>query len=149
MEARARLRHLRISPKKVRLVVDLIRGAQVKVAINQLEVLPKGATGPVLKLLKSAIANARHNYKMKDEGMMIKEVYVDQGPTLKRWRARAHGRAAEIRKKTSHITIVITGDVEVNKSAKIKVEDKKVKDNIVEAKETKSKVKKNASKDNK
>lgn len=103
----AKLRHLRISPRKVRLVVDLIRGMDVVEAENQLKFLPKRAADPVLKLLKSAIANALNNYKAVKENLYISKITVDPGPTLKRWMPRAMGRATPKLKRTSHITIAL------------------------------------------
>jgi len=99
-QSKAILKYLRISPRKVRLVADLIRGQNVQDAEQQLLFSTKRAAKPVLKLLKSAIANAGNL-----SNLYIAEIRVDQGPTLKRWRARARGRAAMIKKRTSHITI--------------------------------------------
>lgn len=107
MEVRAHLRHLRVAPRKVRLVVDLVRGLPVDRAIDQLTILPKGAALPVLKLLNSAIANAEHNFKLERKGLHIKSIVANEGPRLKRFRPRAFGRAAEILKRSSHITIIL------------------------------------------
>lgn len=107
MEVTAKLRYLRKSPRKVRLVVDMIRGLTAEVAEHQLNFLNKGATDPILKLLKSAIANAENNFELKKDNLFIKKITVDQGPTLKRWKPRAFGRASEILKRSSHITIVL------------------------------------------
>jgi len=107
MEVSAKLRFLRMSPQKVRLVVDMVRGLPVDEAEHQLAFLQKRATQPVLKLLKSAIANAENNSKLSKDNLFIKKITVDQGPTLKRWRPRAFGRAAMIKKKSSHITIIL------------------------------------------
>jgi len=107
MEVTARLKYLRKSPPKVRLVVDMIRGLTAEAAEHQLTFLNKGATDPILKLLKSAVANAENNFELKKDNLFIKKITVDQGPTLKRWKARAFGRASEIRKRSSHITIVL------------------------------------------
>ncbi|HSD12850.1 MAG TPA: 50S ribosomal protein L22 [Patescibacteria group bacterium] len=107
MEVIAKARHIRMSPKKVRLVVDLVRGMDVDRAAAQLRFYRKAAAGPVLKLLQSAIANAEHNFKLNAANLYIKKATVDGGPVLKRWRARAFGRAAGIKKRSSHITIVL------------------------------------------
>lgn len=107
MESTARLRFLRIAPRKVRLVVNLVRGLSAEKAEHQLTFLNKGSSRPVLKLLQSAVANAEHNFHLKKENLFIKKITVDEGPTLKRWRARAFGRAAEIQKRSSHITLVL------------------------------------------
>ncbi len=123
METRAKLRHLRMSPRKVRLVVDLVRGLSVEEALEQLKFCHKRAAQPVMKLINSAIANAEHNHQLKKDNLFIKEIRVDQGPALKRWRARAMGRAAIIKKLTSHITVVLaeinpTSDKAADKQAK-------------------------------
>jgi len=107
MEVTAKARYIRMSPRKVRLVAGLVRGADVARAEAQLGLLNKAAALPVLKLLRSAIANAEHNNKLEREGLFIKSITVDGGPVLRRWRPRAFGRAAPIRKRTSHITIVL------------------------------------------
>ncbi len=101
-----------MSPKKVRLVIDAVRGKKAAVAVRQLAFLNKKAAEPVLKLLNSAIANATHNHSLKKDTLEIAEIRVDGGRTLKRWRPRAFGRAGKIRKRTSHIQIVLSGDVD-------------------------------------
>ncbi|MGO4890122.1 50S ribosomal protein L22 [Anaerobacillus sp. MEB173] len=108
MQAKAVAKQVRIAPRKVRLVVDLIRGKQVGEAIAILRHTPKSASPVVEKLLNSAIANAEHNYEMEPENLVISEVFVDEGVTLKRFRPRAMGRASRINKRTSHITIVVS-----------------------------------------
>lgn len=111
----ARLRGLRISPRKVRLMIDLVRGMNVKAAALQLMFSKQAAAKPVLKLLRSAIANARHNDNAKEAGLVITEASVDGGPMMERWMPHAMGRATPIRKRTSHVTIVLEGEVEDNK----------------------------------
>lgn len=108
MEAKAIARSIRIAPRKVRLVVDLIRGKKVGEALAILAHTPKAASPVVEKVLKSAIANAEHNYDMDPNGLVISEVFVDEGATLKRFRPRAMGRASKINKRTSHITVVVS-----------------------------------------
>ena len=105
MEAKAYLRDLRISPRKVSIVLDLIRNKDVATAAGILANTPKAASPVVEKLLKSAMANAENNHNMSVENLYVSEVYADQGPTLKRVQARAQGRAFRINKKTSHITL--------------------------------------------
>lgn len=105
MEAVAKVTHVRIAPRKVRIVIDLIRNKSVGEAIGILKNTPKAASPVVEKLLKSAMANAENNHKMNVEKLYVAEVYADQGPTLKRVQARAKGRAFRINKKTSHITL--------------------------------------------
>jgi large subunit ribosomal protein L22 len=108
MQAKAVARTVRIAPRKVRLVADLIRGKQVGEAIAILRLTPKAASPVVEKVLNSAIANAEHNYEMDANNLVITEAYVNEGPTLKRFRPRAMGRASQINKRTSHITIVVS-----------------------------------------
>ncbi|QBP39795.1 MULTISPECIES: 50S ribosomal protein L22 [Paenisporosarcina] len=108
MQAKAILRTVRIAPRKVRLVVDLIRGKQIGEAVAILRLTPKASSPVVEKVLKSAVANAEHNYELDVNKLVISEVFVDEGPTLKRFRPRAMGRASAINKRTSHITIVVS-----------------------------------------
>ncbi|MCD8502106.1 MAG: 50S ribosomal protein L22 [Bacillaceae bacterium] len=108
MEAKAVAKQVRIAPRKVRLVVDLIRGKGVGEAISILRHTPKKASPVVEKLLNSAIANAEHNYEMEPDNLVVSKVFVDEGVTLKRFRPRAMGRASRINKRTSHITLVLT-----------------------------------------
>ena len=107
MEARAKLSYARISSRKVKIVIDLIRNNPVGVALGILKNTPKAASEPVEKLLKSAIANAENNHNMDVNNLYVAEIFAGQGPTLKRIRPRAQGRAFRIRKRTSHITIVL------------------------------------------
>lgn len=108
MEAKAVARTVRIAPRKARLVIDLIRGKHVNEALSILQLTPKAASPIIEKVLKSAIANAEHNYDMDAENLFISKAYVNEGPTLKRYRPRAQGRATQINKRTSHITIVVS-----------------------------------------
>ncbi|MFC6648380.1 MULTISPECIES: 50S ribosomal protein L22 [Paenibacillus] len=108
MEAKAHARSVRISARKAKLVIDLIRGKQVGEAIAILRHTPKSASPVVEKLLNSAIANAEHNYSMDVNSLFVSEVFVNQGPTMKRFRPRAMGRASRINKRTSHITLVVS-----------------------------------------
>lgn len=110
MEAKAQLSMIRISPRKVRLVVDTIRNKPVAQAVSILNNLDKTASAPVLKLLNSAIANAVNNNGMEADRLFIKTAYVNEGPTLKRFRPRAQGRAFEILKRTSHVTIIVSDE---------------------------------------
>jgi large subunit ribosomal protein L22 len=107
METKAVAKFVRISPRKVRLVVDLIRGKKVEEALAILKFTPQISREPVSKVLNSAIANAEHNLEMSPDDLYVTKVYVDQGPTLKRIMPRAMGRADRIRKRTSHITVVV------------------------------------------
>lgn len=109
MEARAIAKHIRMSPRKVRLVVDLIRGRSVNEAISILRFSRKAAAVPVSKTLRSAVANAqdRAEWDGDVDELMVNRAFVDVGPTLKRWRAGAMGRAAPRRRRTSHITVEV------------------------------------------
>ena len=106
-EARAILRHVRISSRKVKIVADLIRGKDVNEALAILRYTPKSASEILEKLLKSAIANAENNHNMTSNNLYIAEIYANQGETLDRIRPAAKGSATRIRKRTSHITIVL------------------------------------------
>jgi len=108
MQAKAHANFVRIAPRKAQLVVDLVRGKAVGDAIAILRHTPKSASLVVEKLVNSAIANAEHNYSLDPNKLVISEIYVNQGPTLKRFRARAMGRASRINKRTSHITVVVS-----------------------------------------
>ncbi len=107
MEAKAIAKYIRVSPQKARLVVDLVRGKKVEEARSILQYARKYSAGVVSKVLKSAVANARQNPNIDESILYVKEIFVDQGPSLKRWRARAQGRAAAIKKRMSHITIIL------------------------------------------
>ena len=98
---------MRISPRKVKIVIDLIRGKQVDQALAILKFTPKAASPVVEKLLSSAIANAENNLSQNRDELYVAEVYANQGPTYKRYWARSHGRADVILKRTSHITVVL------------------------------------------
>ena len=123
-QVRATLQYLRMSPRKVRLVANMIKGMDVAKAEEQLNFLPRRATLPLLKLLKSAIANAEHNFRLSKKGLRIASITVDGGPILKRGRARAFGRSFLIRKRTSHVTLILEGSddkkPEATKKTKVK-----------------------------
>lgn len=107
MEARANLRYVRISPRKVKIVCDLIRGKSVPQATAILLTTPKAASEPLLKLLKSAAANAENNHSMDPERLYVSEIFANPGPIIKRIQPRAQGRAFRINKRTSHVTLVV------------------------------------------
>ena len=107
MEATAKVTYVRMTPRKVKIVLDLIRNQPVEKALAILKYTPRAACEPTLKLLKSAIANAENNLNMDPETLYVAQATVGQGPTLKRMRARAKGSGARIEKKTSHITLVL------------------------------------------
>ena len=104
---RAIAKYVRISSRKVNVVIDLIRGKSVAEAKAILAFTPKAASEPVLKVLNSAVANAENNLDMSADQLFVAEVFANQGPTLKRFRPRAQGRASRIRKRTSHITVIL------------------------------------------
>ena len=105
---RAKARYVRVAPRKARLVADQVRGMPVTEARTLLQFSPRDAARDISRLIDSAAANAEANHDLVAEDLQIAEIYVDEGPTLKRWRARARGRAARIDKKTSHLSVVLT-----------------------------------------
>ena len=107
LQASATLKHARISSRKVKIVADLIRGKNVDEALAIVKLTPKAASETVEKLLKSAIAKTENNHGMKSDNLYVAEIYANQGPTLRRIRPAAKGSAVRIRKRTSHITIVL------------------------------------------
>ena len=107
METRATSKYVRTSPRKMRRTVDMIRGQHVAEARRILRLSPLGASRDVEKLLNSAVANAEHTHGVIPENLVVDRAWVDEGPTLKRYRPRAYGRAARVRKRTSHVTVVV------------------------------------------
>jgi large subunit ribosomal protein L22 len=120
MEASATLRYLRITPRKVRAVADLIRGKKVDLALRQLAYVEKRSALPLAKLLRSAVANADQAAKgqLDADALYVRELQVGQGPSLKRFMPRAMGRAFKVMKKTSHIVIVVTDEAPRKKKAR-------------------------------
>ncbi|MEY2641323.1 MAG: hypothetical protein RL150_716 [Candidatus Parcubacteria bacterium] len=104
---KAELKNYRQSPRKVRLVADTVRGKKVGVAITTLSFAPKRAADPIKKLLESAVANAKHNFKLNPETLYVKSISVDPGFVMKRWMPKWRGTAHPIRKKTSHVRVVL------------------------------------------
>ncbi len=139
MEVKAQLKYYRVAPRKVRLVTDVIRGIGVKSAIGQLKNLSKKSATDILKLLDSAIANATNNFSLDKDNLFIKKIFVNQGPALKRWMPRAHGRAGRILKFTSHITIILDEYKPSDESRAKKLVKKSVKKS--DKKETKTEAK--------
>jgi len=127
-ESKATLRFLLMSPRKVRLVVDMVRGTSVSSALKQLTFSSKQAARPVRKLIESAVANAVNNHGMNKESLMVSTITVDGGPTIKRSTPRAQGRATPIRKRTSHINVILTekGGVAEEKQVEEKTVEKVV-----------------------
>ena len=130
MEVKAKLRHYHAAPRKIRLVIDVIRGLDIDKALAQLQYINKRPVIAVTKLLNSAIANAVNNFSLKRDNLYIRKAFVDQGPALKRWRPRAHGRAARIRKFTSHVTLILDE----------KIESKKKKPSLTKTKDDKKEI---------
>ncbi|MEW8976868.1 MAG: 50S ribosomal protein L22 [Symbiobacterium sp.] len=107
MEVKASARYVRIAPRKVRVVIDLVRGKSVNEALALLKFIPKRAAVPVAKVIASAAANAEHNYNLNKDNLIISKAFVDEGPTLKRYHPRQRGQAFPILKRTSHITVMV------------------------------------------
>src|SRR3989339_1842996 len=107
MEVKATAKYIKISPRKMRLVLTAVRGLKIEEALNQLKFINKEAVKPVAKLINSVVANAEHNFDLDRKNLYIKELRADQGPTLKRWAPKARGRATPIRKRTNHIVITL------------------------------------------
>jgi len=152
MQVTAKLKYLRIAPRKLRLVADLIRGKDVFKARAKLNFLTKRGANPFLKLLESAVANASNNFKLDEKDLYLAKVLVDEGPKLKRWRPRARGQAFPIQKKTSHLLIVLEEKKGVNsegvnlkkeKKEQVKTEliQKEIKAGVPAAKTDKPKMK--------
>jgi large subunit ribosomal protein L22 len=119
MEARAQARYVRVTPQKARRVVDLIRGIPAAQAQSVLRFAPQAVSEPIGKVLDSAIANATNNLNLNPDGLVVSAAYVDEGPTMKRIRPRAQGRAYRVRKRSSHITVIVsTPDALTAKPAK-------------------------------
>lgn len=131
MVVKAKLNNLRIAPRKVRLVADLIRGKNVDWAQSVLEMIVKRAAKPMSKLLKSAVANAENNFHLDKDNLYISKIMVNEGRKLKRWRARSRGRAFEIQKKTSHIILELSEIKKHGRNASAKTKlNKKKKTNV-------------------
>lgn len=110
MEAKAVAKYIRISPQKVRKIVGAIKGKPVEAGLNMLKFMPQKSAGIVEKVLKSAVANADQNQDLDIDSLVVRNIIVDQGPMLKRFRARARGRGTRILKRTSHITVIVAED---------------------------------------
>lgn len=127
MQVKAQLKYLRMSPKKLRLIADIIRGMKVEQALDNLSFINKLAKRPVIKLINSALSNAVNNFNLKKENLYIKEIKVDMAGMLKRWAYKAHGRATPLRKRNAHILIVLDELVPTKVKAKKVVAEKAVK----------------------
>lgn len=111
MEAKAVAKYIRISPQKVRKIVGAIKGEPVEASLNMLKFMPQKSAGIVEKVLRSAIANADQNQDVDIDSLVVRNIIVDQGPMLKRFRARARGRGTRILKRTSHITVIVAEEL--------------------------------------
>ena len=107
MEVKAYAKHIKMSPRKVRLVIDTVRGKKIATALDILRFNEKWAAEPVIKVVKSAVANAMNNFDLDINNLFIKEIKADEGSKLKRWMPKAHGRATQVLKKMSHITVTL------------------------------------------
>lgn len=133
MITKVRLNYLRVAPRKVRLVADLVRGKSVFEAQNVLNFTPQRSAPILLKLLRSAMANAKNQFQLDESNLYISKITVDEGPKLKRWRPRARGQAYEIQKKTSHVTLVLD-TIKPTELKKVKKGVKKETSKLTEAK---------------
>jgi large subunit ribosomal protein L22 len=115
--ARASARYLRVSPRKARRIIDIVRGTKASEALDVLRFDEHAASEDVYKVVASAVANAEHNQRLDRDSLWISEAFVDEGPTLKRFRPRAQGRAYRIRKRTSHVTVVVESRVSAPSAA--------------------------------
>ncbi len=123
MEIKASAKHIKMSPRKVRLVVDVARGKTVDDALDQLKFVKKLAVKPIVKLINSAVASAKHNFEIERDNLKITEIRVDEGTTLHRWKPRAFGKASPIRKRASHISLVLA---EIKESGEKRVKKQKI-----------------------
>lgn len=112
MQAKAINRYVRISPQKVRPVIDLVRGAPVEKALSILQYMPQKAAREVARTIKSAAANAENNFDMEPSDLVVKTIFADEGPSLKRYMPRARGSVNRIRKRTTHITVIVDDGAE-------------------------------------
>ncbi len=126
----AQLNNLRIAPRKVRLVADRVRGQQVNEAIGMLKYDLRKTAEPMVKLLKSAVANAENNFKVKGDDLYIADITVGEGPTLKRWTPRAYGRATKILKRTSRVKIILS-EMQVKENEIKKVQKSTTKAEVI------------------
>lgn len=134
MQVIAKLNNLRMAPRKVRLVIDMVRGKKTDKAQNILNFAKQAAAPIILKLVNTAIANAKNNFQLDPENLFIQIIKADGGPVLKRWRARAKGQTYDIKKRTSHVTVILNEIVEGKKINKIETKAEKKETAKVEKK---------------
>jgi len=130
MQVSAKLKNLRVSPRKVRLVADTVRGKDLQAAKIQLQFSTKKSSKIILDLLNSAVANAKNNFNLDEENLFVSDIFVNEGPTLKRWRPRAMGRAAAIRKRTCIVEVFVDDRNKSGKNEAVKVQD--IKDDKID-----------------
>lgn len=128
MEVKAVAKHIKISPQKTRLVVNLLRGKKALEAAEELKFIPKKASKPVLKVINSAIANAEHNFNLAKDKLFIHEIYADEGPSYKRVKYRARGGRDIIKKRTTHITVILKTTETAKEAKKAEVKSKEAKE---------------------
>lgn len=139
MEVKAVEKFIRISPKKARLVADVVRGKNAKQSLTMLKFMPKKAAGIIYKALKSAVANAENNSNLNGDNLVISKITVDGGPSLKRFRPRSKGMASHILKRTSHVTVVVSDSIVKSSKSKVKSDEKSKKpEKAVKVEEAKS-----------
>ncbi|MAF14316.1 MAG: 50S ribosomal protein L22 [Parcubacteria group bacterium] len=136
-EVKASARFIKIAPRKVRLTINQLTGLEVEKSLDHLKFVHKGAVKPVTKLIKSAIANAENNFKLDKKDLFIKKIAADDGPIIKRFKPRAYGRSAPIRKRTSHISLILG----VKEGAKLRVDTKKADKQVKKEESKKEEVK--------
>lgn len=117
MEIIAKGKYIKVSPKKAREVASIIRGKNAKEAREMMKFMPQASSSEIYKVVSSAVANAQHNFSLEPDALTISKITIDGGPALKRYRPRARGRVSNIKRKTSHITVIVSGDVKTKKVA--------------------------------
>jgi len=145
-EVKAAAKFIRISPRKVRLVINQLSGLEAETALDRLNFVNKSAVRPIVKLIKSAVANAENNFQLDKKDLYIKKIVANDGPILKRWKPRAHGRATAIRKRTSHIDLILGVRPGAKKKAVTKKEVKPEEVKVVKPEEIKKEAAKSAGK---
>lgn len=136
MEVISTGKYIRISPKKARPVADLVRGKNAKLAFETLKQMPQRTAGEIRKVLGTAIANAENNFNLEKDALIVSRIMIDGGPVLKRHRPRGKGSASQIKKRTSHVTVVVSGDIKSTK--KVEKPVKKEKEVVEDTKSTKA-----------
>ncbi len=126
MEVKAKLSNLRVAPRKVRLVADVVRGKMVQRALDELSFVDNKSARPIAKLIKSAVANAKNNFQLNPDNLYVARIFVNEGPKLKRWRPVSRGQANEIIKRSSHIIVILDEKGKKTEKKIVKKEEKKI-----------------------